>query len=657
MDRYDFWASKMGSKWPNWCLFVFEDNERPAGTHYELVGGTMVQPGIFAWTQPWLDVLNLLVAWLTKEDPGYRHEQLYARVVDECGLQGDDIEKELCWMAPPWYAPGSKTLELALLPNASAGAWSGSGTGNARPGMHYAVETTGSLPRVTEVKWVSRMFLGAVDPNEAAETDSFDGTKITGRRIYSGARGRYDIFSFLRDDVLLAAVVEGATEDPEERLPVHIALIDVDDPSAVDSPVDLTPDGWYRIGADNRWSLRNAGSFCEEYTRRYHNGPEVLAGRQEVRPTPLDDQLAAQIDVEVGLRPGDNYQAVAAYSKVAVAAAIRQYLAVGSLPNDGSVQISPMLTVWRRLNLDVDSMDRVRGNGCGGFVYSYRHITVTHNTGNTAEFTELLVSKLSNGFDEDHHFGGPTARRGGQLFLSKGQLRVGPLDILDNYDAGDVTVLRIRRDSDVAGWDYYEVRDDDLYTEPEWSQPVPPVELPIRLPTGILAAALGQVYISLSESPKVEVAPFVLNQKNTRAAAINLDDDHCGDATWWVAHVTAAYQGKANRDYDNDEEVTQHGITGPHEGSFVFLEVVRDFSKRKPAERRTVYWDLVGETVAHEIGHQFGLDNGGLVGSTTYLMAADDTLGEKDRSKREYMPSNKDHIRTVSNPMDNPPWP
>jgi len=121
-----------------------------------------------------------------------------------------------------------------------------------------------------------------------------------------------------------------------------------------------------------------------------------------------------------------------------------------------------------------------------------------------------------------------------------------------------------------------------------------------------------------------------------------------GTDQWWVAHLTAAFQGAPGEDSDEEDTPTL-GITSANRvGSFCFLEVIRE-----AYERLGMSHDHEGEDVAHEAGHQFGLDHHEC-NNQTYLMAGEEQIGQGDRMYDTYCPCCLRDIRKVDHPITDP---
>ena len=101
-----------------------------------------------------------------------------------------------------------------------------------------------------------------------------------------------------------------------------------------------------------------------------------------------DSTGTATVTFATTMQPGDNFMATASTNKsqsdgVIVTAQGLQDAAGHSLP-DGVVSVTPMLTVWRRMHVEVDSMSGVTGNTLTGNItgYAQNKLTVDTNLNN-----------------------------------------------------------------------------------------------------------------------------------------------------------------------------------------------------------------------------------------------------------------------------------
>lgn len=149
--------------------------------------------------------------------------------------------------------------------------------------------------------------------------------------------------------------------EPPVAIPVYLKVFDVDDPSARQWPLDLEDDEEDNIGRVAGGG--KAGRFDDA------DGAEVkrlwIGPREKSVATPF----------QVSLRPGDNYIVAAAVDEDLLAR-------LGNVDKDGDAdhvkhpaagiygKVSKVLTVWRRLHVELDSMGKVEGNEVMGSITS-----------------------------------------------------------------------------------------------------------------------------------------------------------------------------------------------------------------------------------------------------------------------------------------------
>lgn len=144
----------------------------------------------------------------------------------------------------------------------------------------------------------------------------------------------------------------------------------------------------------------------------------------------------------------------------------------------------------------------------------------------------------------------------------------------------------------------------------------------------ILAQAyIVPVYVASARTPSFQRNIHVPKGTSSADAVAkylqpNLDPwrDINGTPEYWVAYAQGAFQGDRWEDGDPDHEnrdpndplspgfveggvtvTPRAGSTTPSAGSFIFVESIRD------AANPTIFDQCLNETIAHELGHQFGL--------------------------------------------------
>jgi len=131
---------------------------------------------------------------------------------------------------------------------------------------------------------------------------------------------------------------------------VYLQLLDVDDPSSSDWPIDPADEGGEPLGGDNR-TTRDSGGQDHGYW--IESDGVILEGQPAdytLYETTTDSQGEVFATVRVSLSPGDNYIATASLNGFEFGEDDEE---VALIPQP---QRTTMLTVWRRFHVEVDSM-------------------------------------------------------------------------------------------------------------------------------------------------------------------------------------------------------------------------------------------------------------------------------------------------------------
>lgn len=260
-----------------------------------------------------------------------------------------------------------------------------------------------------------------------------------------------------------------------------------------------------------------------------------------------------------------------------------------SNPTHG-VAVSPVLTIWRYLHVEVDSMGKVYGNSTA--------VNVTAIS-STADSSTLDLQDALPGVDNNRFQNGSFVDSNGNQWL------------VDSNTIGTVTVKRKDQDGDgtkdIPAIGPGTLTDDDEIKD----------SIDVPMPdTSALGDTLMEVYIAV----KFDVgddnnnATFALNANESDVLdpqyitkLLDWDTRDMNSATYWVAYVLGGYQPEVDWDFDQDGELpVKLGLTHSRGlGSIVFLETDRDLAKHQG-------WDRVKtaqDTVAHEIGHALASTN------------------------------------------------
>lgn len=139
---------------------------------------------------------------------------------------------------------------------------------------------------------------------------------------------------------------------------IYFKSFDLDDPSTDDAPVDATG----AAGNDNR----GGSGTAQQYGILSQVGG---SGTTNSASATTDANGVASVDLTVTMQPGDNFTVAASHDQkylngLTVAGATLKDsagLLVGA--DTPKAKASPMLTVWRRLHLEVDSMEQMPATG------------------------------------------------------------------------------------------------------------------------------------------------------------------------------------------------------------------------------------------------------------------------------------------------------
>lgn len=399
---------------------------------------------------------------------------------------------------------------------------------------------------------------------------------------------------------VIARAVPGAVDENGDPLKFYFTAIDVDDPSASDNAVDndYNSDGSRKITPDNRAVTQSGLSnyFAE-----------------------IDGNGEAVVDMTFSLGPGDNYRVAAISSIDAGSVWFRALQGVtdGRVVwgnSNGTVYknfVTPLLTVWRKLHVEVDSMSAVTGNSLTGTILAvdepdpignaYQQITITAvdetiwTDNEDGRFQSGVITIVVNGVDT--------------------KLGVRKYDARNMTDDGiDTEILRVKPNPGLAVGQVFVLEDDDGAVIGGF----PPVVLPRRPDTGLMKKYFNKAYVEPILTP-YETAPFydtnvpfALNVELTEATSelyTLSQKDLTSSQNFWTVKVISAFQEELSGDYDN-EDLAVLGIVydpgwmrGREHGALIFLETIRDNATVLIVDAKV----LEQQTVVHEVGHEFHL--------------------------------------------------
>lgn len=410
-----------------------------------------------------------------------------------------------------------------------------------------------------------------------------------GSRIYPEKQTPSD--SINRKRVRVRATLSGAVAD----IKIYFKSLDLDDPSANASPVD--PNG--SSGGDNRGNIPN-GILSAVNTNGTTNTVTITTNSSGI----------ADADFLVTTHPGDNFM-VGASGDPTITSGLVVRPDGTALEDAGGADLpitkakqTTMLTVWRKIHLEVDNMGGVSGNSgfnivSGGFSGTGGTILETYYNLPTGQFENGRLTLLGDTHDV-------LTNQPGYTVITTEIDPVWPLieqefTIVDdddydndnnpnNGDAGETIVNSLNafskmQNSDSATLNVFA----PAYIKPVYDGGGSSVAFDLNLETADISGQVTPNYNSWGN----------------------------GSNDFWVAYMQVGYQGSAAKDHDPSAEISVDlGIAGantsqdiglgcssvPQGGlySFVFQETIRDVFV-------TLSQSIDNLTAPHELGHQLGL--------------------------------------------------
>jgi len=424
-----------------------------------------------------------------------------------------------------------------------------------------------SVLKVESVEWET------YPGNDALDTCPNNG----GKRILPDKQNPTDSSAAVRKKVRVKAKITPAVAGQT----VYFRVFDVDDPSSSTSPVDSN-DGSGATGADNRGA----------------------SGGLSATSAATDSSGYATVEFTVSIQPGDNFRAFAACSDSALSALTQAQVDSGSIPS--GIAQSDMLTVWRRLWLEFDSMGPVASTGSQKNFEEGTIDSVQQNVPAAGQST-LDVGMLLT--DEKNRY------EGGFIVID-GSAKYTVLKNTDNLVLDDDVVVSGLPPTSSVGKPFA-IYDDD-YDETT-VQPIRP--LPYSLSGGtLIESAYGEAYIKPVNVPSGYVDTDSTFYRNLSSgllsgwtSKVSEKKDLTDAADFWVVHLLAAWQPSADKDYDPDTvdpgdpspDIVQGEALDSDNTGAIYVEPIRELEILPFAPR--IHEE---HTVVHEIGHQGGGEHG-----------------------------------------------
>ena len=401
---------------------------------------------------------------------------------------------------------------------------------------------------------------------------------------------------------------------------VYVKSFDIDDSTSKD--FDLDENGAAPVIDTNG---KAGGDNLTDYLNTPQNGQfwTGSAWGDHTAQGTVDANGETKFIFRVGMQPGSNYRVVASVIDEAMYAGVQtnnpaapKYLGP-EVNQNGGAAASPLLTVWRRLWVENDSMTAISTDSFG-----YKRNDLSHDLE-----TPIIITKLSNGINTS--FGISTISDQSSFSnLENGRLIVHSVEhpVIGTSFFGNTHFVQIAGDwSSVLLGAEFRLYDDDDYGL--GAAPLPKIDLAGSFMKSLFASS----FIETKDAGQFNTRPtlpFVINDKlHPDLTTTNSSKDLIDEETLWVSLITTAYQPDLGNDADpNEEGSALEGVTRPspslfpsYEHSTVFVEACRDqisfdYTLRLPASSRLEVKQKILDRLnlyiigiaTHEIGHQPG---------------------------------------------------
>lgn len=396
---------------------------------------------------------------------------------------------------------------------------------------------------------------------------------------------------------------------------IYVKAFDVDDstPETFDHVVDGTApviDTNDKAGDDNfndYLLTPQNGQFWNETTSAWSGN--TAQGT-------VDANGETKFHFRVGMQPGNNYRVVASATNESMYAGVQttnpataKYLGPEASQNGGAAA-SPLLTVWRRLWVENDSMGTIPAN-----TFGYKRNDLSHDLSSPA-----IITKLSDGTSTS--FGIPAITdRSSFSNLENGRIIVQSTEhpVIGTILFGNTHFVQVSGDlSNVplgSGFLLYD--DDDFGLD---AAPLPRNNLVDELMKSFFKPSFIEITDSGSFNTRKTVS-FRINDDLQSSTVVNSSKDLSEQDALWVCQLTAAYQFNYEEDGDPIGEERTFGGTrqfSNYDHSTVFIETCRDQydhdfrlvaqggNPQTGVNARINLRDYISAIASHEMGHQPG---------------------------------------------------
>lgn len=470
----------------------------------------------------------------------------YAEIDDVCNPDWKDYEWQFNYNGDSSWDYDTLTYWLYCIPKDPPNPWAWIyDTG----GWYYPKVDVGleGLPR----SHADDICQVAVVKVNSLEWQTYPGnTPLSGGKIFPGKKVYCDTHGDDRRKVKVKATLNMAP-DASDNIYVYFQCWDVDDPSSNSAPIDEDdndPD-------PNKHSIDNNGSF---YFEDDDNTISVLADGSVVYATFL-----------VSMNPGDNYRITATTSQEAKDELTYYKVETGNIPS--SVKRTSILTTWRKLWIERDSMDTVADAGeeknyVSGTASMYELISFP-----PAESRIYLGQNLPDELDDENQF-----------YMGKYHA-LNNLNYTVFYSSGRMIgedYLRVPGDPDGDNADMdYELFDDDYH--PVTLQPN--ITLPTYPDLGSYTNEFKRAYIEPSYLP-TSYSNVVDFDRNLSYFCFTTGwgdwNDHFNNppsSGYWSVLSVTAFQYDSDEDDDPDTELGTGGTSLASRNELaLYLEVIHE---------------------------------------------------------------------------------
>ncbi len=402
---------------------------------------------------------------------------------------------------------------------------------------------------------------------------------------------------------------------------LYYKVFDLDDPSANTAPLDSNGSA----GNDNRATNSN---------------PAVNL-LQSIQINPFASGL---IEFKTTMQPGDNFAVVAStksdYLNGIIVDGTNLKDANGNVINtdDGSPEAAlrtQMLTVWRRLHIEVDSLGSATGNKVTGTFPANKKISAGNKTLDVTVSPALEVNRFENG----------------RLVIGNRSLSVIAATATEDANtASTVTIFNNMGSFNISAGDPFTLYDDDDFNDNDGVSldgddtediPEPDTSMLRSNDVACSSSATGAVtqdcnaFVTAYVTPKYDLSgsneniAFMLNHNisthptndpvPTSEIRSFFDFDNVAteaSADFWTVYILGAYQYDKRADSDPYVEGGVGGVTdslgGTGQGAILYNETGRGVEYVTGYQSRPV---SRAHTMTHEVGHIFDgrHDDGGLM--------------------------------------------